>query len=121
LNQFFERIKNRLEWLDKLNSSGTISVLNEYLPIYIQKLEGMPFMIRWIVKLFLGRFDFLGIVSGVLNEQGQIDIGQKEIINKISDKVNTVLDEKLFSPSFTGIITLYIINISAFIIIKVIL
>lgn len=117
--KFFQKMNDQLDWLDKVNSSGIISAINQYLPVYLKKLEGMPFFIRGIVTFFLSRFDFLGMVSGSLNEEGKIDIGQKEIIKKITMKVDEVLDEKVFSPSFKGILILYLINIAIFIIIKV--
>jgi hypothetical protein len=120
LQKFFEKISSKTEWLDKLNSSGPIQVINEYLPLYLKKLDGMPFIVRIIAKFFLGRLDFMGIVSSTINESGQIDISQDEIIRKISLKVNGVIDEKLFSPSFSLNWILYGVNISFFILVKVI-
>ncbi len=119
LQKFFERMNSKMELLDKLNSSGVVTTVNEYLPLYLKKLEGMPFLIKGIVKFFLSRFDFLGIVSGVINEEGKVDISQEEMIHKISNKVNAVLDEKVFSPSFQANWILYAINLLTFIVIKV--
>lgn len=119
MQKFFDRLHSKLEWLDTLNSSSLLKAVNEYLPSYLVKLEGMPFIIRVIVKIFLARIDFLGIVSGVLTEEGKIDISQEEITDKITRKVNTVLDEKVFSPSIQANLILSGVNIFAFIGIKV--
>ncbi len=120
LQKFFERMNSKMELLDKLNSSGVVRTVNEYLPVYLKKLEGMPFLIKGIVKFFLSRFDFMGIVSGVINEEGKMDISQEEMIHKISNKVNAVLDEKVFSPSFQANWILYGVNVIIFIVIKII-
>lgn len=114
MQKFFDRLHSKLEWLDKLNSSSPLKAVNEYLPIYLKNLEGMPFIIRLIVKLFLARIDFLGVVSGAINEEGKIDISQEELIEKIISKVNSVLDEKIFSPSIGGNLILYGVNILVF-------
>jgi len=119
MQKFFDRLHSKLEWLDKLNSSSPLKAVNEYLPIYLKNLEGMPFIIRLIVKLFLARIDFLGIVSGTINEEGLIDISQDELIEKIISKVNSILDEKIFSPSIQANLILSGVNIFAFIGIKV--
>jgi hypothetical protein len=120
LQKFFERMNSKMESLDKLNSSGVVTTVNEYLPVYLKKLEGMPFLIKGMVKFFLSRFDFMGIVSGVINEEGKMDISQEEVIHKISSKVNVVLDEKVFTPSFQANWILYSINILIFIAVKTI-
>jgi hypothetical protein len=119
MQKFFDRLHSKLEWLDKLNSSSPLKAVNEYLPIYLKNLEGMPFIIRLIVKLFLARIDFLGIVSGTINEERLIDISQDELIEKIISKVNSILDEKIFSPSIQANLILSGVNIFAFIGIKV--
>jgi hypothetical protein len=119
MQKFFDRLHSKLEWLDKLNSSSALKAVNEYLPIYLKNLEGMPFIIRLIVKLFLARIDFLGIVSGTINEERLIDISQDELIEKIISKVNSILDEKIFSPSIQANLILSGVNIFAFIGIKV--
>lgn len=118
LQKFFERINSKVEWLDKLNSSGTVVTINEYLPLYLKKLDGMPFLIKGIVKFFLSRFDFMGIVSNTINEEGKIDISPAEIGSKIANKVNLALDEKVFSPSFQANWILSAINLLIFIVIK---
>jgi len=118
MQKFFDRIHSKMEWLDKMNNSGLVKAVNEYLPQYINKLEGMPFVIRVIVKLFLSRLDFMGIVSGAISDEGKIDISQEELIQKITNKVNLVLDEKVFSPSLQGNLIVFTINLLTFILAK---
>lgn len=119
LQKFFDRIHSRMEWLDKMNSSGLVNAVNEYLPHYIKKLDGMPFIIKIIVKLFLSRLDFMGIVSGAINDEGKIDISQDELINRVINKVNLVLDEKVFSPSLHGNLAVLAMNLLSFILVKI--
>lgn len=119
MQKFFDRLHSKMEWLDKLNSSGLVQAVNEYLPFYVKKLEGIPFIIRIIVKLFLSRLDFLGIVSNTINEDGKIDVSQEELIKRITEKVNAVLDEKVFSPSFQANAIVVTINVVCFIFIKI--
>ena len=119
--KFFEKVNSKVEWLNKLNSSGSIQVVNEYLPVYIKKMEGMPFPIRMILKFLFSRLNFLGIVSSAMNEEGKIDISPEEVVRKISSKANETLDEKVFSPSFTSNWILYAANIICFVGIKILI
>ena len=119
--KFFEKVNSRMDWLEKLNSSGAVQTVNEYLPVYIKKMEGMPFPIRMILKFLFSRLNFLGIVSSAMNEEGKIDISPEEVVRKISSKANETLDEKVFSPSFTSNWILYAANIICFVGIKILI
>jgi len=63
----------------------------------------------------------MGIVSNVISEEGKIDISPQELTQKIANKVNETLEEKVFSPSFLFNGILLGINIIVFIIMKVII
>ncbi|MBK8396012.1 MAG: hypothetical protein IPL26_12350 [Leptospiraceae bacterium] len=119
--KFFEKVNSKVEWLNKLNSSGSIQVVNEYLPVYIKKMEGMPFPIRMILKFLFAKLNLLGIVSAVISEEGKVNISLEELINKVSAKVNETLDEKFFSPSFSSNLILSGFNFVCFIGIKILI
>ncbi|MBF0225332.1 MAG: hypothetical protein HQK76_07740 [Desulfobacterales bacterium] len=113
LDKLFERINNKENIRKKIN---------EIIPLYFEKINNMPLIMR-IIFNFLARYiNFIDIIKSSVDEQSEEEnFDMKKFSQSVSVKVNEALDDKFFSTDLTWLWILMFINIFIVILVKILI
>lgn len=119
VRKLFDRLDSVTGWKDRTDKSSTIKIINEYLPKFLKKLDGIPFIIKMIVRFFLERIPFHEVFTSIVSEEGKIELSPESVSAKLSEVLNDKLDETVFSSNYNPVFIVAGINLVIFIGLKI--
>ncbi len=118
VDRLFDRIQNRTNVLETFSKSEFRTFLHEHLTTYTKKLENMPFLLRLVCKRVLRKWSLLQAVDRTLATLGEDQINIHSFKKTLIEQIDSSLDQRLFSQSYTHLAILVAVNTVVFFAIK---
>jgi hypothetical protein len=110
VERLFAFIRERPHWVQRINDSGLRATLNEVLPVYLEKLDNLPSVMRRLFRLLVGRVDFRGLLLKVVETHHIEQLDVERMSAATIEEVDAFLDERFFQASLTWLWVLLGLN-----------
>lgn len=101
------------EWRARIARDGLHAALKDALPAYLGKLDNMPWALRLLFRVVVGRVDVGGFLTKIVDERQMRALDVDALCDAASLEANRLIDEELLSVSPAPLLVLAAVNVGA--------
>jgi hypothetical protein len=100
----FRKLAERMrtpEWVERFNRSGVVATLNEWLPVYLEKLDDFPRTVRPLVRAIVKKVDVGGFLLATFEQRQVVELDPEQFGEMAAERANAFIDDTLLTVSWT--------------------
>lgn len=119
VSKFTDRMASNSDWKTSIQKNGIVKTVRNVFPGFIRTLEGLPWILKRPFKIVFETIDFAGAIEQAYATRPDAQINSPETNQHITEIISTKLKQKFQPPKGKLLLTMVIVNIVLFVLVKV--